>query len=129
MNWGWDGTGNGWYNLGTNYMPISGQGYNFKLSQKFINGMVPDSSYLDIADVDGNSYLGKPYPNPAVSSVSLPYSTESATDLVIYNIEGSPVATYRVQAGEGKLEVRVDALPAGLYIYRMNSLAGKFIVK
>ena len=129
MNWGWDGSSNGWYNLGTNYMPISGQGYNFKLSQKFINGMVPDSSYLDIADVDGNSYLGKPYPNPAVSSVALPYSTENATDLVIYNIEGSPVATYRVQAGEGKLEVRVDALPAGLYIYRMNSLAGKFIVK
>ncbi len=129
MNWGWDGSSNGFYNLGANSMPISQQGYNFNVRQEYISGMVPDSSQMGISDIEDLTYLGQPYPNPAMESVTLPYSTQSISDLVIYGIDGRPVKTYRVQPGSGKLEVRVDALPAGVYIYRLNSLTGKFIVQ
>lgn len=132
MNWGWQGNNNGFYNLGKNNMPISGRGYNFNKRQEYISGMVPpdDSNrFVGIEQVDPTSLLGRPYPNPAVHSIALPYITQTAADLYIYNIEGRLVATYRVQPGEGELTVRVDAMPAGVYIYRMNSQTGKFMVK
>ena len=132
MNWGWDGNYNSYYNLGANSMYISGRGYNFNQRQEFITGMVPpdDSNrFLGIVDIDPTTRLGAPYPNPAMQTVTLPYSTENAADLTVYNIEGRRVATYRVQPGDGEVTVRVDALPSGVYIYRMNSQSRKFIVK
>ena len=128
MNWGWDGSGNGWYNLGQNSMYISGRGYNFTQYQEFINGMIPDVEEVSIDRVDG-SELGNAYPNPAVHSVMLPYNTPDATQMTIYNIEGKVVATYPVQAGNGELTVNVDGMPSGVYIYRMNSVSGRFMVQ
>ena len=133
MNWGWVGNTNGFYNLGKNNMYISSQNLNFTERQGYIDGLVPpdDSNrfLVNIVEADPTTQLGSPYPNPAVQSVTLPYSTENAAELVVYNIEGRPVATYRVQAGSGELNIRVDALPAGVYIYRMNSQTGKIMVK
>lgn len=127
MNWGWEGSGNGFYNLGTNNMYISSQGYNFNQNQEFIDGMIPGEE-AGIDDVDG-SELGDAYPSPAIHSVNLPYSTPNATNLVIYNIEGKAVATYSVPAGMGELTVNVEGMPSGVYIYRMNSVSGRFMVR
>jgi hypothetical protein len=135
MNWGWNGTGNGWYNLADNNMYISSMNYNFNLSQGCLFGMIPpeDSNshhaHVSIPDVVDNTVLGTAYPNPATSSISLPYNTETAADMQVYSIDGKLIATQRVQPGSGKVSLRVDALPKGVYIYRMNSKNGKFIVK
>lgn len=132
MNWGWDGSSNGYFNLGGNSMYIDGRGYNFIQNQVYITGMVPpdDSNrFLGIVDIDPTTRLGAPYPNPAMQTITLPYSTETASDLVVYNIEGRPIATYHVQPGNGEVKVNAEALPAGVYIYRMNSQSRKFIVK
>lgn len=132
MNWGWHSNSNGFYNLGKNSMYISSQGLNFTERQEYIKGLVPpdDSNrYLGIVELDREAQLGTPYPNPAVSVINLPYNTNEATELTIFNIQGRPVATYRVQAGKGDLMVRVDAMPTGVYIYRMNNQTGKFLVK
>ena len=59
----------------------------------------------------------------------LPYTTPDATQMTIYNIEGKVVATYPVQAGNGELTVNVDGMPSGVYIYRMNSVSGRFMVQ
>lgn len=135
MNWGWGGTGNGWYNLATNNMSISSMGYNFNVSQGCVFGMLPpeDSNIyhphdVAICDVD-NTILGTAYPNPAALSVSLPYTTETVADMQVFGIDGKLVATRRVQPGTGEVSVRVDALPKGVYIYRLNSQSGKFIVR
>ena len=127
MNWGWNGSGNGWFNLGRNSMPITGHGLNFNLSQEAILDMHPTEVH-GIADVD-RTLLGSPYPNPAVQTVTLPFSTEIASDLVIYGIDGKKVASCHVQAGNGEVMVDVKGLPSGLYIYRLNSQSGKFIVQ
>ena len=131
MNWGWGGGANGFFNLGRNNLFISSRGYNFKNRQGYISGMVPpdDSIGVSIVDPEATTQLGSPYPNPAVHAINVPYRTQDASELVIYNIEGRPVDTYRVQPGEGEVRVRVDALPAGVYIYRMNSQTGKFLVQ
>ena len=134
MNWGWGGTGNAFYNLATNNMYISSQGYNFNVSQGCLFGMLPpeDSniyhSHVAIQEVD-KTILGSAYPNPAALSVSLPYTTERVADMQVYSIDGKLVATRRVQPGTGEVTLRVDALPQGVYIYRLNSQNGKFIVR
>lgn len=135
MNWGWEGDGNSWYNLGANNMPISGRGYNFNQGQGYIRNFIPPQDSIDInislAVPDGPEavVLGTAYPNPASMSVMLPYSTQSAADLTVYNMMGQPVLTRSVQAGTGSVELRVDAMPAGIYIYRMGNAYGKFIVR
>ena len=73
--------------------------------------------------------LGMPYPNPAILSVALPYSTREAVELQVYNVSGCLVESRRIQAGDGEVVLRVDALPAGMYIYRMGNAHGKFMVR
>ncbi len=136
MNWGWEGTGNGWFNLVENNMYISQQGYNFNQEQACIFNMLPpeDSNIhhnnVGIREVEfDNTLLGTAYPNPATLSVTLPYSTETAADMQVYGIDGRLVSTTHVQPGTGEVTLRVDALPKGVYIYRLNSQSGKFIVR
>ena len=132
MNWGWDAGGNGFFNVGLNDMRISGYGYNFNLGQAVILGMTPpdDSNrfVVGIRDVAVPT-LGYAYPNPAALTVTLPYTTQQPAELNIYAIDGKLVQTRRVQAGQGEVEVNVEGMPAGIYIYRMGAATGKFIVK
>lgn len=132
MNWGWDGVGNAFFNLGVNNMPISGMGYNFNVRQHTILGMVPpdDSNrfYVGIVESD-NSLLGSAYPNPALANVTVPYSIDHNADLNVYNIDGKLVKTQRVQAGRGETTIDLAGMPAGVYIYRLGTKAGKFIVR
>lgn len=127
MNWGWDGGGNGWFDLAANNMAISGYGYNFYKEQGAIIGMHP-TEVQGVADVE-NTELGSPYPNPATQTVTLPFSTEVAGDLVIYSIDGKRVSSCHVQAGLGEVKVDVNGMPAGVYIYRLHSQSGKFMVR
>lgn len=135
MNWGWGSTGDGWYNLADNNMRISSMGYNFNVSQGCLFGVMPpeDSnihhSNVSIQDVVDNTILGTAYPNPAELSVALPYTTENAADMQVFSVDGKLVATRRVQPGTGEVTLRVDALPKGVYVYRMNGKSGKFIVR
>ena len=134
MNWGWGGTshGDGFFNLADNDMYSSRHGYNFNVNQGAIIGFTPpdDSNrhFVGIVEAE-NTTLAPAYPNPATMSVTLPYSLESDADLRIYGMDGRLVETRRLQAGNGHAVVRVDNLPAGIYIYRLNGAAGKFIVK
>lgn len=133
MNWGWGGTGNAFYNLRTNSLQINGQPYNFSRQQSVITGMIPpqDSTAIQVGvvEVENVAELGRPYPNPATLSVTLPYSTREAADLTVYSVSGRMVTSQRVQAGEGEVTLRVDALPSGIYIYRLGDAHGKFVVR
>ncbi len=125
MNWGWGGDKNSWYNLGANDMP-AGQ-YNFILYQSYIAGLYPDPA-LAINEAEPVT-VGEAYPNPASYSVIFPYNSMEDADLLIYNAMGQLVESHRLQAGDGEYEMRVDALPSGIYIYRMGNAHGKFIVR
>ena len=135
MNWGWDGTGNAFYNLGNNNMPIPGMGYNFTEYQEIVTGLIPpqDSTsrdiYAAIPRAEGQVVLGHPYPNPATTSVMLPYSCNHSTLLAVYSIDGRQVATQTLQAGNDEVRLDVSAMPAGIYIYRAGDTYGKFVVR
>lgn len=133
MNWGWGGIGNAFYNLVSNNLQINGQPYNFKNSQSVIVNMIPPQDSTDrqigVVEVENVTELGRPYPNPATLSVVLPYSTREAVELQVYSVSGRMVESQRVQAGDGEVLLRVDALPSGIYIYRMGDAHGKFVVR
>lgn len=134
LNWGWGGKGNGYFNVMSNTqadMSVStgSTTYAFNQYQGIMTGLIPPADSVAIETVQGEVTLGVAYPNPATYSVTLPYSVDHAADLVIYNALGQAVETHRLQAGHGDLKVRVDGMPAGIYIYRMGDAYGKFIVR
>ncbi len=134
MNWGWDGTGNGYFNLYDNDMPLQVGyiKYNFNKGQAAIFGMTPPADSLlaiESREKDEAFMLGKAYPNPASSQITLPYYSRENADLQIFAVDGRMVMSKSVRAGEGDVVISIDALPAGVYIYRLGSSYGKFVRK
>lgn len=134
FNWGWNGVGNGYFNLvgnTVNDMFIDGQDLSYNKDQGVLTKLYPlhPDENEGIADVTGHATLGAPYPNPASYSVMLPYQTESAADLNIYNALGQQVESIHVQAGVGAVNVHVENMPNGVYIYRLGDAYGKFVVR
>lgn len=132
MNWGWGPRGgNAFYDLVANNMSVSI--WNFNLDQEVAIGMIPPqdstSRIIGVHEVEGTVELGAPYPNPAALEIVLPYSCHSTSDLQVYSISGRLVESRRLQAGSGEVTLRVDALPSGIYIYRMGNAHGKFVVR
>ena len=133
INWGWGGSGNGWFNLVTNNMAIPSMGYNFSVGQSIVIGMIPPQDSTDrvvgVREVEPAVVLGMPYPNPAALSVVLPYSCDENAVLQVYSVSGRLVENRRLQAGSGEVVLDVDMLPAGIYIYRAGNAYGKFVVR
>lgn len=132
FNWGWDGSGNGWFDLAANTyqsMKISGMGYSFYMEQGAIFNMYPTTEPEEGINGVESTVLGNPYPNPATQTVTLPFNTNRVSDLLIYSIDGKLVNSCRVNAGNGEVVVEVSGLPAGIYIYRLNDQSGKFMVR
>ncbi len=135
MNWGWGRSGDGFFNLRQNAMQPSGYSYNFTLRQEHITGLIPphaDSSAVDflaIESVEGTTVLPGAYPNPATFSVTIPYSITMAGEMQVFSIDGKLVASRRLQAGSGNVELNVADMPQGIYIYRLSGKSGKFIVR
>ncbi len=138
MNWGWGGSGNTWYDLGGNQLAAGGYNFNAMRNgsyQTAIVGMVPppDSTdrdiYVGIPRTEEDVVLGNAYPNPATINVTLPYRSNNAAELHVFNVSGQLIASCSVVAGEGEVVMNVDQLPAGLYIYRIGNTHGKFVVR
>lgn len=135
MNWGWNGSGNGWYDLVGNNMAISSMGYNFNVGQGAIFGLYPasadstDVEFLAIPEVIDEIQLLPAYPNPANLTVSLPYSITSSDEMTVYSIDGKVVATRSLKPGKGSVNLNVSNMPAGIYIYRIGDKSGKFMVQ
>ena len=136
FNWGWGGTVNGFYNLGNNNMSLQYSLGNYNRVQEAIVGIIPphadssDVNFLGISDVEPTAVEFAPaYPNPASYSVNIPSHLNSAADMFIYSMDGRLVEQRHLEAGEDEVEVRVDRMPAGIYVYRVNGVSGKFIVQ
>lgn len=135
MNWGWGGSGNGFFNLVSNNMNISSMGYNFTEGHRAIVGLYPASAdstqvnFLGIPEVEDNTELDAAYPNPATLTVTLPYEITSSAEMVIYTVDGKTVATRSLKPGKDSVKLNVSNMPAGIYIYRIGGKSGKFMVQ
>lgn len=134
FNWGWGGpryTANCWCNLAT--PALNAAGYHFNSTHRAIVNFAPpaDSNrFAGINDVRTVSTYPA-YPNPAVSSITIPYEVngQNAVEMVIYNVAGMVMDRVMLKPGETSVEVNVANYPSGVYVYRANGQAKKFMVQ
>jgi hypothetical protein len=84
------------------------------------------SSAVGIQDLDRVEIT--PYPNPANEIIRIPVGNLSgAATLQIFNMAGDKVAERRVSVGGDQvLNVNVNDIPAGAYLFNMNFEDGKY---
>jgi len=76
-----------------------------------------------VADARGALELGVPYPNPVVSTATIPVSGVPAAGatLRLYTEGGRAVLTRDVESGQGSVALDVRSLPAGTYLYELRA--------
>ena len=80
-----------------------------------------------------NVQVGKVYPNPVISTASIPVILPSSEnkyqiEMLIFDIKGRQMgsaANFNLDAGIHQLEIGSNAMPSGLYLYRLNVLGKK----
>ncbi len=131
FNWGWDGSSNSYFNLRTSQMTAGG--YCFNSGQAVYVRMDPpvDSNrFAGIQEISAS--LSDPaFPNPAYYQVTIPYELngQSSADLQIYSLDGRLVETIKVYPNAYSVDVNVADYAKGVYIYRLNGCANKFVVQ
>jgi hypothetical protein len=72
-----------------------------------------------------------PYPNPASTTVTLPYSIASGTTttMSIYNTKGLLIEQKTIDSVFDKILLNVSSYEPGTYIYTYNGISNRFIVK
>lgn len=133
FNWGWDGAGNGFYNVLQNQLSPQGMGYNFTHGQDAIINIQPpvDSNrFVGIQDVQ-TAELFPAYPNPSNTVVTIPFNLNGADNAVmqIFNVEGKLMESIRLNNAAMDVTVDVRNYPKGVYVYRVNGAARKFMVQ
>ena len=110
INWGWNGTANGYFKLDA----MTPQGYDFTQWHGAIIGLEPDTSY--------HGYVGIPQPT---ADRQQPIIVGTGGRITVIGAEGSTVAVYDILGRR----VRNANLPAGVYIVRIEDQAYKVIMK
>ena len=67
-------------------------------------------------------YLGNSIPNPAQGTVTIPYYMPSGTRgaIKLYGIQGALIREIEVNSGEEKIEMSLDGLSEGTYLYTLE---------
>lgn len=129
VNWGWDGSGNStWFKI-MEYQ-LNQSGYYFTDEHYAIWGIKPPST--EIRDMETVEEEAMPaYPNPAHTWVSIPYVLNGANSalLQIFSVDGRMMEQREVFANADKANINVESYPKGIYVYRINGKASKFVVE
>ncbi|MDD2331690.1 MAG: endonuclease [Candidatus Cloacimonetes bacterium] len=93
---------------------------------------------IEDATISSNLTLGRPYPNPFTSSLTLPYTKRSGADgkITIYNVRGQKVNEFELLNSIGNYELTWDgrdsrgaSCPQGLYLLKATQDTGQYIRK
>jgi len=110
--------------------------YRFIVSKNFTDS-IPNYQ-TEIYSVDGIPTGGKvltyekqpPYPNPANSTITLPYQLKKGeiSYMNIYDISGKLIDTKQIDSYFDKIQLNISNYTRGIYIYEVNGISSKFIV-
>lgn len=68
----------------------------------------------------GRTGVSKAFPNPASSDLNIDYYVDGGSGRIdIYSMLGVRVKTVNLQGQQGRLQLSVAGLPAGMYLYRL----------
>lgn len=103
--------------------------YDFSMAPYALNTKVysiPGKLNTTVTGVPGNLKVSQSfaYPNPATSEVTIPYSLPSnvkQAELKLYSMNGALVKSFIVDHTFNSLTMKTSELPAGMYVYRIES--------
>jgi len=102
--------------------------YDFSVFPETVNTIVYSipGKFNSLTTTSGGlkSTLLSAYPNPSTSEATIPYSLPSnvrQAELKLYTISGMQVKSYTVDHSFNSILVNTDDLPAGIYVYRIES--------
>jgi hypothetical protein len=103
--------------------------YNYAVSPSTVNTLVysiPGQITTGSFDypIDERFSVRKAFPNPTNSTVTIPYTLPlniSQAELVLYNVGGTKVKSFVVDHTFDNIIVQTSDLPAGMYLYRIES--------
>ncbi len=107
------------------------------LTKRFVSNIIKTEVYslrgasTGIENIIDNSKNKSPYPNPAYSIVNLPYNLLSGreTTMKIYDIHGRQIEQKQIDSQTDNLILDVANYKDGIYIYNLNGVCNKFVVK
>lgn len=107
--------------------------YNYAVSPSIVNTMIysiPGQTATRINDypVEEKVSLQKAFPNPATNAVTIPYSLPpnvKQAELKLYNVSGTLVKSFSIDHTFETIVVQTSDLPAGMYLYRIESVGYK----
>lgn len=78
-----------------------------------------------------SNLVSKPYPNPAVNTINLPYKLEPGNTSVIkiYNMNGQMIDSFKIGCDFEAITIDVSHYAKGVYTYEYNGISNKFIVQ
>ncbi len=77
---------------------------------------------VGVGELSGNSRIGisRAFPNPAVNDLSIDYNVGDGVGRIdIYSMLGMKVKSVNLPNQQGRLQLSVAGLPAGMYLYRL----------
>ena len=79
----------------------------------------------------GNNIFQSPYPNPANSTITLPYQLNQGetSTMRIYNLNGQLIESKQIDATFDKILLNVSNYRKGLYLYEVNGVSKRFVVR
>ena len=85
----------------------------------------------NIVPIAGNSFSQPPYPNPANSTITLPYQLRQGeiSTMHIYSINGQLIESKQIDSIFDKILLNVSNYRKGIYLYEVNGESKRFIVK
>lgn len=117
---------------------LNAAGYKFHSDHHMIIGIQPPADTLaarnvGISQAKEDIELMPAYPNPASKWITLPYiindNQGAKAELQIFSIDGRLVERRSINANDRAVSINVENYAHGIYTYRINGVARKFVVE
>ena len=125
INWGWDGSSNGFYTISPASSIGSAGGYTFSDGHAIVYKIYPKDLSIEENTAFTTSLA---YPNPASDYIMIPVNMNVNAILAVYSIDGKMVDNIVVPAGTQEYRLDLQQYKPGTYVYRVNGSAAKFTV-
>lgn len=77
-----------------------------------------------------NNNFSFPFPNPANNIITLPYNIKTAnSEMYIYDVNGKLIEKKAIDSSSDKILLNIEGYTPGLYLYTIEGITQKFIVK
>lgn len=126
VNWGWEGSSNGFYTIVPASAIGSAGGYTFSKNHAMVYQIYPKGLSIEDNTVFSSTLA---YPNPATDYIMIPVDMNVNAILAVYSIDGKMVDNIVVPAGTQEYRLDLQRYEHGTYVYRLNGSAVKFTVQ